>query len=61
MQNTPLTDDQCAVVRNILKSVLDALREAGGRYDVGDRVVMNLVVDLSLGEVGRLRRALKKL
>ncbi|MBS6831184.1 MAG: hypothetical protein KH208_15280 [Desulfovibrio sp.] len=61
MQNIPLTDDQCAVVRNILKSVLDALREAGGRYDVGDRVVMNLVVDLSLGEVGRLRRALKKL
>lgn len=61
MQNIPLTDDQCAVVRNILKSVLDALREADGRYDVGDRVVMNLVVDLSLGEVGRLRRALKKL
>lgn len=61
MQNIPLTDDQCAVVRNILKSVLDALRESGGRYDVGDRVVMNLVVDLSLGEVGRLRRALKKL
>ena len=57
MQNTPLTDDQCAVVRNMLKSVLDALREAGGRYDAGDRVVVNL----SLREVGRLRRALKKL
>ena len=61
MQNTPLTDDQCAVVRNILKSVLDALQKADGRYDAGDRVVVNLVVDLSPGEVGRLRRALKKL
>lgn len=61
MQNTPLTDDQCAVVRNILKSVLDALQKAGGHYDAGDRVVVNLVVDLSPGEVGRLRRALKKL
>lgn len=57
MQNTPLTDDQCAVVRNILKSVLDALQEADGRYDAGDRVVVNI----SKREVARLRRALKNL
>ncbi len=61
MQNIPLTDDQCAVVRNILKFVLDALQEADGRYDAGDRVVVNLVVDLSPRDVGRLRRALKNL
>ena len=57
MQNIPLTDDQCAVVRNILKFVLDALQEADGRYDAGDRVVVNI----SKREVARLRRALKNL
>lgn len=61
MQNIPLTDDQCDVVRNILKSVLEALREKDGRYDVGDRVVVNVVVNLFPREIGRLRRAIKKL
>ncbi len=57
MQNTPLTDDQCAVVRNVLKSALEALQEDDGRYDAGDRVVINL----SPKEVARLRRAIKNL
>lgn len=61
MQNIPLTDDQCDVVRNILKSALEALREKDGRYDVGDRVVVKVVVNLFPREIGRLRRAIKKL
>lgn len=57
MRSIPLIDDQCAVVRNILKSVLDALQEGDGRYDAGDRVVVNI----SKADVDNLHRVIKKL
>lgn len=55
MQKQPMTDEQCAVVREIIQKVLDALQENDGRYDAGDRIVVNL----SKRDVGRLRGALK--
>lgn len=41
MQKQPMTDEQCAVVREVLEKVLMALRECDGRYDSGDRIVVN--------------------
>lgn len=55
MQKQPMTDAQCDVVREVLQHVLDALQKEDGRYDAGDRIVVNL----SEREVGRLRGALK--
>ena len=57
MQKQPVTDEQCAVVREVVEKVLGALREDDGRYDAGDRIVVNL----SKKDVGRLRGALKSL
>ncbi|ATD82442.1 MULTISPECIES: hypothetical protein [Desulfovibrio] len=57
-QPMPLTIEQSALVREIVQNVLEALRDGGdGRFDAGDRIVVNL----SVRDASILRGALKRL